>query len=117
MELVGYKRDRYLPQTRPHRAMLQDSVGAGRNSGYYPQGFGTPGNAGGPLGGMHGGMGIGQPAQRTGRPRATSNIGMQGNQNQASGISQWQNNVQASQAPPPASERSVHQRHSPLGHG
>jgi hypothetical protein len=104
--------------TQPYRTMLQDSVGGGRNGGYYPQGFGTQGNIGGPLGGMQGGMGMGQQSQPArGRPRATSNIGVQGNQNPASGISQWQNNVQASQAPPPASERSAHERHTRQGHG
>jgi hypothetical protein len=95
--------------------MLQDSVGGTRNSGYYPQAFGTPGNAGGLLSGMQGGMATGQPQPGRGRPRATSNIGMQGNQSQASGISQWQNNVQASQAPPPAGERSAHNATLPLG--
>lgn len=87
-----------------NQAMLQDTIGGSRSNAYYGQQFVTPGNAGIPLGGVQ----PGQPQAGRGRPRAVSNIGMQGNQGQASGISQWQSNVQASQAPPPTSERSAH---------
>ncbi|KIM29544.1 hypothetical protein M408DRAFT_328789 [Serendipita vermifera MAFF 305830] len=81
--------------------MLQDSVGGRPTSAYYGQGFGTPGNVS-----NIGLVGQQQQPQATGgrtRPRAVSNIGMQGNGSQASGIAQWQSNVQASQTTSPIS--------------